>query len=376
MGTQTDIEQWYIENGNLYRSLLDDVQNLLWRLLSDMEIHILQLQWRVKAFDSFMRKITRKGYASPQQVTDLGGIRVVGFILSDAIKINKVVEDNFEVDPEAIEDKLEKLGVDRVGYISRHYVVSMSKKHIELNEYKKYKGLKFEIQVRTILQHAWAEIEHNRNYKFAGELTEEIKRRFYLLAGSLEQADKEFQRLSDDIDRYSTNISEQTKKGRLDIKIDPITIRSYFTEKYPETKETELIDKDSIGELESKGIKYLSDLESMVSKATEKYAKLAEMIDKPISRIAIADVYNSRDKEILRPKFLKAIFEISHGDKKKCVKGADALGLTGLGGYLEGIIPYVVADLEQDGLIEYCENKGEIRITQSGIDEVQTVRAG
>ena len=103
---------------------------------------------------------------------------------------------------------------------------------------------------------------------------------------------------------------KQTKKGRLDIEIDPITIKSYFTEKYPETRKetelTELIDKDSIGELESKGIKYLSDLESMVSKAKEKYTRLAEMTDKPISIIAIADVYNSRDKEILRPKFLRA----------------------------------------------------------------------
>jgi predicted methyltransferase len=45
-------------------------------------------------------------------------------------------------------------------------------------------------------------------------------------------------------------------------------------------------------------------------------------------------------------------------------------------GYLEGIIPYVVADLEQEGIVEYCENKGEILITQKGIDEVQTLRAG
>jgi hypothetical protein len=100
------------------------------------------------------------------------------------------------------------------------------------------------------------------------------------------------------------------------------------------------------------------------------------MADIPIPRIAIADVYNSRDKEILRPKFLKAIFEISYGDMKKCVVRVEALQLTGLGGYLKGIISYVVADLEQDGLVEYCENKVEIRITQRGIDEVKRARAG
>jgi hypothetical protein len=114
----------------------------------------------------------------------------------------------------------------------------------------------------------------------------------------------------------------------------------------------------------------------MVSKAREKYTRLAEMTDIPFSRIAIADVYNSRDKEILRPKFLRAIFDISHGDSKRCIVGVEALRHTGLGGYLEGIVPYVVADLEQDGLVEYCENKDEIHITQSGIDEVQKIYAG
>jgi hypothetical protein len=42
-----------------------------------------------------------------------------------------------------------------------------------------------------------------------------------------------------------------------------------------------------------------------------------------------------------------------------------------LGGYLEGIVPYVVADLQQDGLIEYCENISEIRLTQKGRDEAK-----
>jgi hypothetical protein len=85
---------------------------------------------------------------------------------------------------------------------------------------------------------------------------------------------------------------------------------------------------------------------------------------------AIADVYNSRDKKVLRPQFLKAVYDISRRDKKPCVNEREALRNTGLGGYLEGIIPHVVADLKEDGLIEYCENRGEIRLTQTGKDEI------
>ena len=72
---------------------------------------------------------------------------------------------------------------------------------------------------------------------------------------------------------------------------------------------------------------------------------------------------------ILRPKYLKTLSDLSQRYNTKCVNETEVLKSTGLGGYLEGIIPYVVADLEQEGLIEYCENRGEIRLTQKGSDE-------
>jgi putative GTP pyrophosphokinase len=370
-----DNHEWYSQKQFLYLSLLTNVQQLLETLLSDKEIHHLPIQKRVKTFDSLMRKMITKEYASPEQVTDLGGLRIIGYIKSDVRKIDDVVQQNFEVDPPGKEDKAKELGVNRVGYLSTHYVVSLSKKRTSLPEHKKYDGLSFEIQVSTILQQAWAEIEHDRNYKFAGELTEEIKREFFLLAGLLEYADNGFQRLSDDIERYSATISQQVKEGRLEAKIDPITIKSYLSQKYPEVKNAGLINKDAIDELESKGIKNLSDLTSMISNETEKYRKLSSIVDSPLSRIAVADIYNSRDKAILRPKFLRAVFDISDRDNRVCVSEVESLKETGLGGYLEGIIPYVVADLEQDGLVEYCE-KGEIRLTQKGRDEINKIVSG
>jgi len=166
-------------------------------------------------------------------------------------------------------------------------------------------------------------------------------------------------------------------QGRLDAKINPVTIKSYLSEKYPEAKkDTDLIDNDAVGELESKGIKNLSDLASMISKETEKYRKLSQKTDSSFSRIAVADIYNSRDKEILRPKFLRAVFDISNRDNNVCVSEVESLKETGLGGYLDGIIPYVVADLEQEGLVDHCENKGEIRLTQKGRDEVEKTMSG
>jgi hypothetical protein len=75
-----------------------------------------------------------------------------------------------------------------------------------LAEYQSYKDLKLEVQVRTILQHAWAEMEHDIQYKSPNAIPTLIKRRFIALAGLLEIADREFQTLQDENERHESNI--------------------------------------------------------------------------------------------------------------------------------------------------------------------------
>lgn len=252
-----------------------------------------------------------------------------------------------------------------VGYRSFHYVVLVSKERRGLPEYKNYKDLKFEIQIRTILEHAWAEIEHDRNYKSASELPLELRLEFSSLSKNFLSVDQRFQRLVDKIEKYHDNISRQTRKGNLDTNIDSVSIEGYLREKFrsghPKRRE-ELVDKDIVDELESRGIKSLRDLEDMISRETEKYARLSGITQSSFPSVAIADVYNSRDKKILRPRYMKSLSDLSHISDTKCVNELKALRNTGLGGYPEGIIP--------SSLIERCEKKGEIRLTKKGLNEV------
>jgi len=60
--------------------------------------------------------------------------------------------------------------------------------------------------VRTVLQHAWAEMEHDIQYKSPNAIPTLIKRRFIALAGLLEIADREFQTLQDENERHKSNI--------------------------------------------------------------------------------------------------------------------------------------------------------------------------
>jgi hypothetical protein len=61
-----------------------------------------------------------------------------------------------------------------------------------LVEYSTHTGVQFEVQIRSTLQHAWAEIEHDRGYKSEVEVARAVRRRFSRLAGLLELADYEF----------------------------------------------------------------------------------------------------------------------------------------------------------------------------------------
>lgn len=329
------------------------------------------IQGRVKEYDSFVGKILRKDIDNPEEINDLLGLRVICFILSDTKKLNEVIEKNFSVVVKK-DDKTEAYGSERFGYRSVHYIISISKDRQKLPEYEYHNDLKFEIQIRTILEHAWAEIEHDRNYKSVSELPSDLRREFFRLAAELESIDERFRQLVDNTEKYRNSISQQTREGNLGANIDPVSIEGYLREKFSSEhlqKREELVDKDIINEFKSSGIKSLRDLEDMMSRDTKKYRRLAESTQSTFPRVAIADVYNSRDKKILCPKYLKSLSDLSHLHNTKCVNEAEALKNTGLGGYLEGIIPYLVADLEQEGLIERCEERGEIRLTGKGRDE-------
>ena len=265
--------EWYSTNRYLYKQLAGKVNTIVSELLEINGIVIHAIFNRAKDVDSFTEKIKDPKYSNPQeQITDLAGIRIICYVESDISKICKVIEDNFDIDPENSGDKSELLGTDKVGYKSVHYVGKLTGSRLILPEYQNYTERKFEIQIRTILQHAWAEIEHDRNYKFSGELPEEIQRRFKLVAGSLELADREFDRIAADIDKISQEVEIGTKEGNLDFEINTTTLKQFLNTKFeyfiPKIIEPTFPSPDSeikiLNELSNYGLKSLNDLNSII----------------------------------------------------------------------------------------------------------------
>ena len=174
-------------------------EHLLRELLTTEDLRVHSITHRVKTKKSLERKISEKAseYQSLDDVHDLLGCRVITYFPDEVDAVAAVVEREFAVDWPNSVDKRALLDPDRFGYLSLHYVVTFNDSRVALAEYARFGGCRFEIQIRSILQHAWAEIEHDLGYHTTGAVPRTIRRRFSRLAGMLEMADDEFNNVSE-----------------------------------------------------------------------------------------------------------------------------------------------------------------------------------
>src|SRR5439155_19155749 len=92
-------------------------------------------------------------------------------------------------------DKRTELGLKEFGYQSVHVIARVRSSSPNLGWFREVGPDWFEIQVRSILQHSWAEIEHEVVYKSGVAYPQSFKRAFSALAGTLEILDKQFESL-------------------------------------------------------------------------------------------------------------------------------------------------------------------------------------
>jgi len=188
--------------------------------------HILQS--RTKKVDSFAKKISRpeKSYERFEQVTDLSGLRILTYVLGDAEKVARMIEQEFAVDWQDTEDKRKKLQSNQLGYQSVNYVVSLPNSKANLNECREFAGLKAEIQVDTLASHVWSEIEHPI-YKGETTVPPELRRRLFLVKGLLEVADLELQEFKEKEEEISSAVGAEMEK-KASVAISTTTVSQYI----------------------------------------------------------------------------------------------------------------------------------------------------
>ncbi|NYB26967.1 MAG: hypothetical protein HVN34_06465 [Methanobacteriaceae archaeon] len=189
-----------------YDRLGKTVQQDLKKLLEDVNIDVLSVKYRIKDFDSFWDKLRRNSYDDPfNEIEDICGLRIVCYYISDLDKIEEVIKEEFNV--LEIENKSELCNEDEFKYLSVHFIVKLKEDWLNIPSYRDLGELKIEIQIRTILQHAWADISHKLAYKKKEQVPRQIMRQLYSLSAILENADTQFDSLRESKEEYKLNIS-------------------------------------------------------------------------------------------------------------------------------------------------------------------------
>ncbi|MEL0660983.1 hypothetical protein V6255_17775, partial [Psychromonas arctica] len=273
------------------------VESLLSEVFETSEISYHQISSRAKTIESVKAKGNNEKYSDPiNEIQDFSGIRIITYVEDEIDSICKIIEENFEIDLENSSNKSDELGIDKVGYKSVHYVATLKKDRLKLPEYKQFQNKLFEIQIRTILQHAWAEIEHDRNYKFSGKLPPDISRRFKILAGVLEMSDREFNNISQEIDTISEKAKATVTSGKLNVPITSVSIAQYIKSKFKNKLSSgyEFIadhEAKGINELEKCGVTTLEELDLLLTEDAQKlYFYMASIDNKKIAELGIARI--------------------------------------------------------------------------------------
>lgn len=213
-----------------YRELLPTLEtmaknayDMLRRALRQQGIYVTAIEYRVKTEQSLAGKLERKGhkYKTIYDVTDLVGLRVITFYTDEVDKVAAIAKRVFDIDWQESVDKRKLHQLDSFGYNSLHYICRLKDATPEQP--------RFELQMRTALQHVWSTIEHDTGYKGDVKIPREYKRQFSRLAGMLELVDDEFSRLRIVLTDYRRQVQTLVKSGQLDdVSLSSDSFRSYL----------------------------------------------------------------------------------------------------------------------------------------------------
>ncbi|MCK4302690.1 MAG: hypothetical protein KAY24_00435, partial [Candidatus Eisenbacteria sp.] len=228
----------------LYVTFAEVLKAALSRATKDLGIEAI-VQTRAKGIPNFAEKALRKRGEYPDavnQFNDLCGARIITNTIDEIAPVCDFIRKHFIVDQASSEDVSQRLGAGEFGYRSIHFTVSLPKgefqkiikelaqlkemheesgaeafmaslgKLYECRSIEECRDTRFspgpkyrvEIQVRSLLQHAWATFVHDRFYKSDFDVPLRLQRNSNRVAAMLEEADATFTRTRRGLAEYKT----------------------------------------------------------------------------------------------------------------------------------------------------------------------------
>jgi putative GTP pyrophosphokinase len=230
-----------------YEAFTLKIQTLIKELLVVEKIRYHLVDGRTKELSSLEHKLKRKRYSTLNEITDLSACRIIVYYHEDIERIIDKLQDEFTIDSANSVTKGEEFNPNEFGYKSFHVVLNVSEDRGKLSEWKSFKNFKCEIQIRTVLQHAWAAISHALQYKAKQDVPKELQRKLFRLAGLFELADEQFSEINEqhaallgkakaeDIEQSGANLdlitlNELLKRAKVIDKIYSIALKVGFSD--------------------------------------------------------------------------------------------------------------------------------------------------
>jgi ppGpp synthetase/RelA/SpoT-type nucleotidyltranferase len=211
----------------LLTSFCERTRSLISECLNDAGIRCQSIQARVKSSRKLREKYTnpKKNYRRLDDVKDLAALRIITYYEDEVDQAAKVIEREFEIDRTNSIDK-RQTDPEKFGYFALNYVCRHSETRRRDVEYKKYANVDCEIQITSILRHAWSEIQHDW-YDLRDSFPDPIKRRFSRMAALLEIAESEFLELRKKKSDYIRSVGIQIEAQVPDVPLDPVSLKSF-----------------------------------------------------------------------------------------------------------------------------------------------------
>ena len=279
----------YRERMPVFEKIKSLVLERLRACLDENGIIVAGLEARIKTEKSLTGKLELKGYKyrAIDDITDILGARIITYFSDEVDIISALVEKMFNIDWENSVDKRKMLEIDRFGYMSLHYICRIPETMYCDPAMPLLNQIRFEIQMRSTLQHVWANMQHDMGYKSDVEIPAEYQRNMSRLAGMLELADEQFSRIRKEITDYRRNVQSLVASGNFDeVPLNGDTFRSYcelkpfqrLADKIATINQAEMYD-DSLmpyyNVLVHMGMKTIGDIERMRTECSEGAYQLA-----------------------------------------------------------------------------------------------------
>ena len=226
-----NIHQWieeFEDNMQEYEIFIFHLQQKIEKILKENHIFYVKIEARVKTLESFKKKleIKKEKYINPlEDMTDILGIRIVTYYREDIDIILKLLKDNFKIDYKNSTNKLKSLKYNEMGYLSIHYICQCKASHKNLYGCGDFK---FEIQIRTALQHIWAQIDHQLRYKTLANIPNKTQRKLFRISAMLESIDDEFDSIKHEVQVVESFYKDRFDEKEYSLRLDLSSINFYL----------------------------------------------------------------------------------------------------------------------------------------------------